>query len=179
MKTSLGRVVLWAFLAATIGSEAAAAANPAARTPLALDRLIGTWRGRSETFASPLTRPGRSTAVNVCQWSPSHRFVTCDQTIEPGGRHDLAVYGLGAKSGTYFYCEVDATAQACCVDRLVIKGSTWFYRSTFEYKGQPLTLRTWNRFSSADHYMFAAEISRDHGRHWQMMSRGAATRVHG
>jgi hypothetical protein len=47
------------------------------------------------------------------------------------------------------------------VDRLVIKGSTWLYRSTFEYKGQSLTLRTWNRFSSADHYTFAAEISRD------------------
>ena len=172
----MGCIVLVGISAVT---GAAWAAGPASPQPLPLERLIGTWQGRSETFASPLTQPGHSTAVNVCRWTASHRFVACDQTIEPSDQHDLAVYAVADKKNTYFYCEVDTTMQAYCADHFTIKGNTWIYESAFEYKGKPLMTRTWNRFDSATHYTFEAEASHDGGHHWEVMSRGEATRIRG
>ncbi len=133
-----------------------------------LGAFIGEWRLQEDGADSPNR--------TICQWSPNHQCLLCDQ-IHPGPG------GTSVKELNIF--TYDRTTRGYVMQGLrprrtvpfTIDGQTWTYPSQHVEDGKTIHTRVLNTWPTPSQMHYTVQSSTDDGAHWTTNAEGTMVRT--
>lgn len=170
-------VLLITVLAAAMSVPALAAGNQSLSPELQkLDISAGHWVYHGETLNTPISKPGKWTWNEDCNWSANRVFMMCSFTNEWSGRivKSLVVDTWNAKDRSYWHYELfnggDSGAKPF-ISKMTVNGNTRIEHAEDVDHGKQVRTRITYVFDSPTHVRVKIEVSRA-GKPWITVDEG-------
>jgi len=173
------RNILLIIVVTIVAAQIAIGRQNATQSPIEkLGAFVGKWEGTGEMVNSSYSQAGKNSGETNCNWSPSHGFLICDQTVHlpTGTQNDLSLYTYNESDKAYAFFGHSRNDRNTRSPKLTIEGNVWTYSNEFDDGAKHIRMRTINEFKSASLVVWRAEYSED-GTHWTAMGSGSMNRT--
>jgi hypothetical protein len=141
-----------------------------------LSALEGTWMIAGE----PKGNVPADTVITYCKWSPTGRYLICDQVVKSvkGNSTDLAIYTYDSPRKEYQFYTAGISGEKPSSALLQIESNTWIYAGEYISDGDTLKTRTLNIFNpSGNEVEYKSQYSKDKGLTWITLGAGKEVRI--